>query len=146
MSPPSGRSTLMTSAPISASWREQNGAATACSSATTRRPCNGRAFISSLLLKRSWHVQHMLAQIRQNEIGRDGCDLIQARLTELTLNVIFSREAKASVRLQTYIGSLPGSIGSQQFRHVRLGTAGLSRVKEACSLIAHQISSSHIGI
>src|ERR1035437_5107752 len=41
-SPPSGRSILMTSAPMSASWREQNGAATACSIATTRMPLSGR--------------------------------------------------------------------------------------------------------
>src|SRR2546423_239850 len=97
----------MTSAPISASWREQNGAATACSSATTRRPCNGRVLIDGLLLKRARHVQHMLAQIRQDEISGDGRDLIQTRFTEFALNVIFSCKAKASVGLQAHIGRLP---------------------------------------
>src|SRR4051812_17930765 len=40
-SPPSGRSILTTSAPRSARCRVQNGAATACSSATTRTPSSG---------------------------------------------------------------------------------------------------------
>ena len=40
-SPPLGRSILTTSAPMSANCREQNGAATACSSATTRKPLRG---------------------------------------------------------------------------------------------------------
>ena len=66
-----------------------------------------------LLLKRAWHVEHMLTQIRQDEIGRDGCHLIQARFPELALDVIFRREAEPTMGLQADIGRLPGGVGCQ---------------------------------
>src|SRR5438105_3840044 len=58
-------------------------------------------------LKRARHTQHMLAQVRQDEVGRDGRDLIQPRLAELPLNVIFRRESKPSMGLQARVGRLP---------------------------------------
>jgi len=37
----------------------------------------------------------MLANIRQDEIGRNRCDLVQARFAKLALNVVFRRKTKA---------------------------------------------------
>src|SRR5206468_8158992 len=54
-SPTPGRSTLMTRAPRSASWRVQNGAAMACSSETTVMPSRGLDF-SVMLCAMSCYV------------------------------------------------------------------------------------------
>ena len=48
--------------------------------------------------------------------------------------------------LQARIGRLPRCVGRQQLRHVRLSTAGLSRVKEARCFVAHQVCRPHIGV
>src|SRR5688500_12509641 len=104
----------MTRAPRSASCRVAKGAATACSIETTvtpdRGPGNGIgapgygahptlvgsgsliAFASPNSSVppsiRSRHPQHMLGNIRQDQVGRDRRDLIEARLTELALDVV----------------------------------------------------------
>ena len=88
----------------------------------------------------------MLAQVRQDEVGGDGRDLVQARLAELALHIVFRRESVPAVGLQARIGRLPRCVGRQQLRHVRLSTAGLSRVKEARCFVAHQVCRPHIGV
>src|ERR1700693_4062109 len=105
----------MTSAPRSAIWREQNGAATACSSATTRMPvkgsCGGFVTDSS---KRPRHAEYMLAHIGKNQAAGNRSHLIQARLAELSFHVVLGREPETAVRLQADVGRLPGSVGRQE--------------------------------
>src|SRR5579864_1358592 len=98
----------MTSAPKSVIWREQNGAATACSSATTRTPVRGRSGeFAMYFLKRPRHSEHMLAHIGQNQIGGDGSHLIQARLAKFSFHVVLGREPETAVGLQAHVGRLP---------------------------------------
>ena len=59
------------------------------------------------------HTQNMLTHVRQNQVGRNRGDLVQAGFTEFTLNVVFSGKAKATMRLQTHIGRLPGRVCCQ---------------------------------
>src|SRR5690348_12234046 len=88
----------------------------------------------------------MLGQIGQDQVGGDRRNLIQARFTELSLNVIFRCETKSSVGLQAYIRSLPGSISREQLCHVRLSPAELSRVEESRRFVAHQICRANVSI
>src|SRR5229473_5471918 len=130
----------MTSAPKSAIWREQNGAATACSSATTRMPVNGSCGESPMISsERPRHAEHMLAYIGKNQVGRDRSHLIQARLPEFSFHVVFGREPETAVRLQADVGRLPGRVGRQELRHVGFGAAWLAGIKQARGFPAHQV-------
>src|SRR5579864_2614406 len=123
----------MTSAPRSAIWREQNGAATACSSATTRMPVKGSCGEFSMSsLKRPGHSEDMLAHVGKNQVGGNRSHLIQARLAEFSFHVVLGRESEAAVRLQADVGCLPGSIGGQELCHIRLGAAGPAGIEQAC--------------
>src|SRR5688572_5339137 len=109
----------MTRAPSSASWRVQNGAAIACSRVTTVMPRRG---CMSEGLRQS---QHVLGDVAEDQVGRDRSDLVQPRLAELALDVVFAREAEAAVHLQAHVGRLPARLGGQVLGHVGLGAAGL---------------------
>src|SRR5579864_251573 len=123
----------MTSAPRSAIWREQKGAATACSSATTRMPVKGSsAEFAMKSLERPRHAEHMLAHIGKNQVGGNRSHLIQARLAEFSFHVVLGREPETAVRLQAHVGCLPGSIGGQELCHIRLGAAGPAGIEQAC--------------
>src|SRR5579871_4047504 len=109
----------MTVAPASARRDEQKGAATACSTAMTVIPSSGNMGLS-LVLRMSFfgepaptspgharisigarHAKHMLGHKRQDEIGRDRRDLVEPRLAEFALDVIFFRKAKSAMCLDT---------------------------------------------
>src|SRR5215472_9746422 len=103
----------MTVAPASARRDEQNGAATACSTAMTVIPSSGSMIVSHVLrmsfigepvlgapghaLVGAGHAEHMLGDERQHQIGRDRRDLVQPRLAELALDVKFLGEAEAAM-------------------------------------------------
>src|SRR3977135_3579708 len=102
----------MTCAPASASRELQNGAATACSTAMTVNPSSGSIYLFSI---GAGHAQHMFGEVRENEVGRDRRYLIEPRLAEFALDVIFLRKAEAAMGLHAGVGGFPGSIGRQHF-------------------------------
>src|SRR5215475_6233560 len=117
----------MTVAPASARRDEQNGAATACSTAMTVIPSSGSICVSHVLrmslvgeplptspghaLVGAGHAQHMLGNERQYQIGRDRRDLVEPRLAEFALDVIFLGEAEAAMGLDAGVRRFPGGVG-----------------------------------
>src|SRR5579862_7792041 len=87
--------------------------------------------------KRARHTQYMFAEVGQDEVGGNGRNLVQARLAELALHVIFRGEAIPAVRLKARIGRLPGCVSRQQLSQVRLGAAGLLCIEETRRFVAH---------
>src|SRR3954451_17507168 len=102
----------MTSAPASASRDEQNGAATACSTAITLIPSRAPMMAASV---RAGHAEHVLGDEGQHEIGRDRRHLIEPRLAEFALHVVFLGKSKAAMGLDTGIRCFPGRIGREHF-------------------------------
>src|SRR6476646_3255101 len=105
-SPTPGRSILMTRAPRSASCRVQNGAAIACSSVTTVMPSSGRIRLL-LRLERTRQPEHVLGDVREDEVRRDRRHLVEPRLAELALDVVFIGETEAAMRLHADVRRLP---------------------------------------
>src|SRR5262245_46740513 len=120
----------MTRAPRSASCRVANGAATACSIDTTVIPCSGRLIArlkpsqyelkpsryrtiacgAKALAERSIRprqAEHVLGDVREDQVRGDRRDLIQACLPELPLDVVVLRETEPAVRLNRDVGRLP---------------------------------------
>src|SRR3712207_7320137 len=81
-SPTPGRSTFITRAPRSASWRVAKGAATACSRETTVTPSSGS------ILERPRQAEDVLADVGEDQVRRDGRDLEEPGLAELPLDVV----------------------------------------------------------
>src|SRR5918998_1900712 len=76
----------MTRAPRSASWRVANGAATACSSATTVMPSKGR--FPEAISEGPRQPKDVLGYVGEDEVCRDRGDLVEPRLPELPLHVV----------------------------------------------------------
>src|SRR6185295_4929113 len=95
----------MTRAPASARRQVHCGAATACSTETTRRPASG-----STISVRPRQAEHMFGQIREDHVGRDRRHLIEPRFTELALDIVLLRNAAPSMRLHAHVGGGPGRI------------------------------------
>ena len=72
----------------------------------------------------------MLGDIGINQVGGDRRHLIKPGLAKLAFNVIFSCKTKAAMCLQTNIGGLPRSLGSQILRHIGFGAARLTSIKQ----------------
>src|SRR5258708_38309264 len=53
--------------------------------------------------ERTRQVENVLGDVGQDQVGRDRRDLIQPRLPEFALDVVFAGEAEAAVELQTGI-------------------------------------------
>src|SRR5579871_663833 len=102
----------MTCAPASASRDEQNGAATACSTAMTVIPSSGSMSGFSI---RARHAENMLGDVGQYQIGRDRRDLIEPRLAEFALHIVFFGKAEAAMGLYTGIRGFPGGVRRQHF-------------------------------
>src|SRR5215217_7585064 len=131
-SPTSGRSTFMTRAPRSASWRVAKGAATACSKETTVMPSSGS------ILERPRQTQDVLGDVGEDQVGRDGCYLVEARLAELALDVVLGVEAVAAEGLHRDVRRLPGGLRRQELRQVRLRSAGRSLLEEGGGFLDHE--------
>src|SRR5438105_13376821 len=56
-----------------------------------------------LFSKRSRQAEHVLCHVRQNQVGRNRRDLIEARLAKFALDVVLAGEAESAGRLQTRI-------------------------------------------
>lgn len=59
------------------------------------------------LSKGPGHAQHVLTDIGQHEVGRDGGDLKESGFSPLSFHVILSGIAKAAMVLQAGLGSMP---------------------------------------
>jgi hypothetical protein len=57
--------------------------------------------------ERTRQVEDVLGDVGKDQVGRDRCDLIQPRLAELALDIVFAGETEAAVELQAGIGRLP---------------------------------------
>src|SRR5438270_4446853 len=98
----------MTWAPASTSRELQNGAATACSTAITVIPSSGSIFGFSV---GAGHAEHVFGHVRQDEIGRDRRHLIEPRLAEFALDVVFFRKGETAMGLHAGVRRFPGGIG-----------------------------------
>src|SRR5215210_7639586 len=136
-SPTPGRSTFITLAPRSASWRVAKGAATACSSATTVMPSSGS------ILEGPRQSEDMLGDVGEDEVRGDGRDLEEPRLAELPLDVVLGVEAVAAEGLHRDVRRLPGCLRGEQERHVHLSPAGLAAIELLRRPEAHQVGGLH---
>src|SRR6478735_5350559 len=99
-SPTPGRSILMTRAPRSASCRVQNGAAIACSSVTTVMPSSGRIGWATVpdtdrrASERTRQAEHVLGDVREDQVRRYRRYLVEPCLAELALDVVLVRETE----------------------------------------------------
>ena len=86
---------------------------------------DGQSFKRQHLLfsVRARHAQHVLGEVRQDEIGRNRRHLIEPGLAELALHVIFLGKAKTAMGLHACVRGFPGGIGRQHLGHVGLGAA-----------------------
>src|SRR5581483_294614 len=72
------------------------------------------------------HAEHVLADVGEHQVVRDGRHGEQPRLAELALHVILGREAIAAVGVEAGVRRLPRRLGGEQLRQVRLGAAALA--------------------
>ena len=83
----------------------------------------------------SGEAEDVLGYVREDEVGRDRGDLVEARLAELALYAVLGVEAVAAEGLKCGVGRLPRGVGGQELRQVRLGAARLSPVEEGGRLL-----------
>src|ERR1043166_3759467 len=102
----------MTRAPASARRWVQMGAATACSSATTRMPS------SALTSVRARQAEHMLGQIGKDQVGRDRRHLVEPGLAELALDIELLGKAETPMGLDAGFGRSPACLRRQHLGHV----------------------------
>jgi hypothetical protein len=72
-----------------------------------RRYTGVRAGARSAASERSRQAEQMLGHIREDQVRRNGRNLVQARFAEFALDVVFIGKAESAVRLQAHVGSLP---------------------------------------
>src|SRR5580704_19094664 len=104
--------------------------------ATTVMPSRGRGAAAGS--ERAWKSEHMFGDVGEDQIRRDRRHLIETRLAELALDVVFAGETESPMRLQTHVRGLPRRLGGQILRHVGLCTAGLVSIIELAGLVAHE--------
>src|SRR5918997_4725778 len=139
-SPTPGRSTFITRAPRSASWRVVNGAATACSRDTTVTPSRGRL---PAMLEGPRHAEHGRADVGEDQVRRDRGHLEEPGLPELALDVVLGVVGVAAEGLHRRVRRLPGGLRGQHQGHVRLGPGCLASLVEVRRPEAHQVRGFH---
>src|SRR6266508_5779636 len=97
-------------------------------------------------LVRAWQVEHMCREVGQHQIVVDRRDLVEPRLAELALDIIFVDKAVAAMGVEAGIGGRPTCLRREQLGHVGLGAALLALVEQPGGLVAHQIGGGHGGI
>src|ERR671917_1389117 len=132
-SPTPGRSTFMTRAPKSASWRVAKGAATACSRDTTVTPSSGS------MLERPRHAEDVLADVGEDQVRRDRRHLEEPGLAELALDVVLGVVGVATEGLHRRVCGLPRGVGGEEQGHVRLRPARLAPLEELGRPEAHEV-------
>src|SRR5918997_799524 len=139
-SPTPGRSTFMTRAPKSASWRVAKGAATACSRDTTVTPSSGS------MLERPRHAEDVLADVGEDQVRRDRRHLEESGLAELALDIVLGVVTVAAEGLHRRVCGFPRGVCGQQQGHVRLGSAGLAPIEQLCGPEPHEIRGLHANV
>src|SRR5579871_3019894 len=108
------------------------------------RPCRWRrlggscaGFVERLRLNfgaapsiRARQAEHMLADIGEDEVGRDRRDLKQARLAPFALDIVFACETKAAMGLHACLTRMPGGIRGEELCHIGVRPARLACVEE----------------
>src|SRR5262244_3125545 len=72
-------------------------------------------------------------------ISGTAAPLKRPRQPEHMLRDVFAGEPEAAVSLEADVRRLPGGLGREVLRHVRLGAAGLIPVEKIAGLPAHQV-------
>ena len=88
----------------------------------------------------------MLRHIRQNQVRRNRRHLIQPRLAELALNIVFLGETEAAMGLDAGLGGGPGAVGGQHFRYVGFLASMLPGVEFANAFMHQQLGGAHVGV
>src|SRR5262249_61902041 len=101
---------------------------------------------SSLCSIRPRQSQDMLRDVRENQVGRDRRNLVQAGLPELALDIVIFGKAEPTVRLQSGVGGLPRGISGQKLGHVGLGTAWVMRIEPLRGVRHHESGGFDVGI
>src|SRR5215210_1696213 len=83
-------------------------------------------------------AEDVFGDVREDEVRGDRGDLVETRLAELALHVVLGVEAVAAEGLQGGVGCLPGGVGGQELRQVRLGSARLSPIEQGGRLLHHE--------
>ena len=61
---------------------------------------------------RPWHAEYVLADIGEDQIGRDRGRLVEADLAPFALNVVFAGKGKAAIGRHRRLGGAPSRFGS----------------------------------
>src|SRR3954470_14012175 len=109
----------------------------ACSRVTTLIPSRGRIVLSTS--EGPGQAEQVLRHIGEDQVGRDGCYLVQPGLAELALDVILVGKPEAAVELKAGVGGLPRGFRREVLGHVGLGSAGLVRIEATARVEAHQV-------
>src|SRR5690606_5169148 len=80
-------------------------------------------YVRSASLKRARQLEQMLGHVGKNQVGGDWRHLVQPRLAELALHVVFVGEAEAAVGLQAGVGCFPAGLGRQILGHIGGGAS-----------------------
>src|ERR1043166_6021969 len=123
----------MTRAPASARRIVQYGAATACSTETTRMPSS-----AAVTSERFGKAERVRGHVRENQIRRDGRDLIEARLAKLLLDVELLGEPVAGEGLQAHVGRVPRRVCGEQLGDVRFRAARYAVVEHLRGFVHHE--------
>ena len=97
-------------------------------------------------LVRPRHAEDVLGQVAKDEVGGDGCDLVEAGFAKLALDVELLGKAEAAMGLNAGFRCFPARLGRQHFRHVGLGTGVVTGFIAVHRLVQHQLRSPHTGI
>src|SRR5215212_2477448 len=81
-----------------------------CDRAPGKRPAEG-AFGGVAPSVRARQAEHVLGQIRQDQVRRDRRHLVETRFAELALDVVFLGEAVAAMGLEARIRGLERGVG-----------------------------------
>src|SRR5215203_4106870 len=101
------------------------------------RRAEGQSFCTALS-EGSREAEDVFGDVGEDEVRGDRGDLVETRLAELALHVVLGVEAVAAEGLQGGVGRLPGGVGGQELRQIRLGAARLSPVEEGGRLLHHE--------
>ena len=61
--------------------------------------------------ERARQAEHVLREVREDQVGRDRGDEVEAGLAEFALDVVLGGEAEAAEGLKADVGGFPGCLG-----------------------------------
>jgi hypothetical protein len=87
-----------------------------------------------------------LAEIGEDQIGRDGRGLVEAGLAPFALDVVFLGEREAAIGGERRLGGVPSGFRGEQFRHIGVCAALLAVVEQRGGAAADHVSRFELGI